>query len=103
MEGSAAGEHRQPRRVRMHIAMPRMTMTWVLAVLIGSVLAFALLAAGPRSSLVPVPTASAADKDCKDFDSRKQAQKFCKNHNPSKDPHNLDPDNDGKAFEDYDY
>jgi hypothetical protein len=49
------------------------------------------------------PVAVSADKDCKDFDSRKQAQRFFENHNPKKDPHNLDADDDGKACEDYDY
>jgi len=60
-------------------------------------------AVGTSLALVLAPAAGAADKDCKDFDSRKQAQRFFKNHNPDKDPHNLDADNDGKACEDYDY
>jgi hypothetical protein len=86
----------------MPIATSRLT--WVLAVLIGALLAFAVLAAGPASSPVPaVPSAAAADKDCKDFDSRRQAQRFFERHNPKKDPHNLDADDDGKACEDYDY
>jgi hypothetical protein len=78
-------------------------LTWVLAIAIGALLALALIAASPASSPVSISTAAAADKDCKDFDSRKQAQRFFENHNPKKDPHNLDADDDGKACEDYDY
>jgi hypothetical protein len=86
----------------MSIAASRLT--WVLAIVIGALLVFALLAAGPASSLFPTPTASAfKDKDCKHFDSRKEAQRFFENHRPKKDPHNLDADDDGKACEDYDY
>jgi hypothetical protein len=64
------------------------------------------LAAAAATSLVLAltPTAGAlGDKDCKDFDSRKQAQRFFENHNPKKDPHNLDADDDGKACETYNY
>lgn len=46
-----------------------------------------------------VPTAEAADRDCSDFDNRRQAQRFFKNHSPRQDPHNLDSDGDGKACE----
>lgn len=67
-----------------------------LAVLVAAIATSAVLAL--------TPTAGAfTDKDCKDFDSRKQAQKFFKKHDPQDDPHNLDADNDGKACEDYDY
>jgi len=40
------------------------------------------------------------DRDCDDFRSRRHAQRFFKNHNPRRDRHNLDADNDGKACED---
>lgn len=44
------------------------------------------------------------DRDCDDFDSRRQAQKFIIKHGgPDKDRHRLDADNDGKACEDTDY
>ena len=59
--------------------------------------AFALFAAIPAPAL-------AADRDCGDFKSRRQAQRFFKrNGGPQQDPHNLDADNDGKACESYDY
>lgn len=81
----------------MPIATSRLTLS--LAVLVGALLAFALLAAGPASSPVSVPTANASDKDCSDFDTQKQAQRFFKRHNPKHDPHGLDADNDGIACE----
>jgi len=44
--------------------------------------------------------ASAGDKDCADFSTWKQAQKFFKKHGgPRYDPHRLDGDNDGIACE----
>lgn len=44
--------------------------------------------------------ASAADKDCSDFDTWRQAQKFYKKHGgPERDPHRLDADRDGIACE----
>jgi len=67
-----------------------------------NVLIFALpaLAAIGRA---PMAT-SAADKDCGDFKSRRQAQRFFKkNGGPRDDPHRLDADHDGKACETYDY
>ena len=43
---------------------------------------------------------SAADKDCADFSTWKQAQRFYKNHGgPRYDPHRLDGDRDGIACE----
>lgn len=58
---------------------------------LAAVVAFAFAAA-------PV---SAADKDCADFSSWKQAQKFYKKHGgPRYDPHRLDADHDGIACED---
>jgi hypothetical protein len=45
--------------------------------------------------------ASAADKDCSDFSSWRQAQNFYKAHGgPKHDPHRLDADHDGIACED---
>jgi len=40
------------------------------------------------------------DRDCADFATHRQAQRFFEKHNPGRDPHNLDGDNDGKACED---
>lgn len=46
---------------------------------------------------VPV---SAADKDCSDFDTWREAQRFYKRHGgPQRDPHRLDADHDGIACE----
>jgi Excalibur calcium-binding domain len=40
------------------------------------------------------------DRDCSDFDTQRQAQKFFKKAGgPKKDPHGLDRDRDGKACE----
>ena len=45
--------------------------------------------------------AGAADKDCSDFDTWRQAQNFYKKKGgPQKDPHRLDADRDGIACED---
>jgi hypothetical protein len=44
--------------------------------------------------------ASAADKDCADFSTWRQAQNFYKRHGgPKRDPHRLDADRDGIACE----
>lgn len=43
--------------------------------------------------------AAAADKDCSDFNTRKQAQQFFESHKPNRDPHRLDADGDGIACE----
>jgi hypothetical protein len=57
----------------------------------GLVLLLALSLAGP---------AAAADKDCSDFSSWRQAQRFYKRHGgPRYDPHRLDADRDGIACE----
>jgi excalibur calcium-binding domain-containing protein len=73
----------------------------ILAILAGAVLAFMLLAASPVSSPLPAPVsiANAGDKDCSDFNTQKRAQRFFKKHQPKKDPHGLDADNDGIACE----
>jgi hypothetical protein len=43
---------------------------------------------------------TAADKDCADFDTWRQAQNFYKRHGgPQSDPHRLDADRDGIACE----
>ncbi|HEX6152552.1 MAG TPA: excalibur calcium-binding domain-containing protein [Solirubrobacterales bacterium] len=48
----------------------------------------------------PSATASAADKDCSDFKTWREAQKFYKRHGgPQRDPHRLDGDDDGIACE----
>jgi hypothetical protein len=48
----------------------------------------------------PAAPASAADKDCSDFSTWRQAQKFYKRHGgPKYDPHRLDADHDGIACE----
>jgi DNA polymerase III delta prime subunit len=61
--------------------------------------AIALLAAAAALGLAAAP-ASAADKDCSDFSSWRQAQRFFKNHGgPRRDPHRLDADHDGIACE----
>jgi hypothetical protein len=50
---------------------------------------------------VGAPPASAGDKDCADFRTWKQAQRFYKKQGgPKKDPHRLDADRDGIACED---
>jgi hypothetical protein len=46
------------------------------------------------------PQVSAGDKDCSDFDTWREAQKFYKRHGgPDRDPHRLDADRDGIACE----
>ncbi len=39
------------------------------------------------------------DRDCSDFRTQAQAQRFFERHNPSRDPHRLDADHDGIACE----
>jgi hypothetical protein len=39
------------------------------------------------------------DKDCSDFRTQRRAQRFFKRHNPRRDRHRLDGDNDGIACE----
>ena len=63
----------------------------------------AALAAVVTVGATPMVT-SAADRDCSDFRTQRQAQRFFKrNGGPRDDPHNLDADNDGKACESYNY
>jgi micrococcal nuclease len=56
----------------------------------------ALLAAAALAQ----PAAAFRDRDCADFKTHAQAQRFFEKHNPSRDPHGLDGDDDGKACED---
>ena len=52
------------------------------------------------ASLVTAPAAVAADRDCGDFGSQREAQIFFLNHGgPNSDPHRLDSDGDGIACE----
>ena len=46
------------------------------------------------------PASAFRDRDCSDFRSHAQAQRFFEKHNPRLDPHRLDADNDGIACED---
>lgn len=63
-------------------------------------LPLAALAAVAALALSAGP-AAAADKDCSDFSSWRQAQNFYKKHGgPRYDPHRLDADRDGIACED---
>lgn len=64
-----------------------------------AVLATFGLLAGVLFTVAGATSASAfADKDCSDFDTQAQAQRFFVNNGgPRKDPHRLDGDNDGKA------
>jgi hypothetical protein len=51
--------------------------------------------------IAAVPAAAFQDKDCADFKTHKQAQRYYKNHGgPRYDPSHLDADHDGKACED---
>jgi hypothetical protein len=46
------------------------------------------------------PASAFRDRDCSDFKTHAQAQRFFKKHNPRRDPHHLDADHDGIACED---
>ena len=45
------------------------------------------------------PASAFRDRDCSDFATQRQAQRFFNRHNPSRDPHRLDADHDGIACE----
>lgn len=65
-----------------------------------SLVAVLALVAGAFLTLVGTPSASAADRDCGDFDTQAAAQRFFLNNGgPQRDPHRLDADGDGKACE----
>jgi endonuclease YncB( thermonuclease family) len=55
--------------------------------------------AGVLLALLPTSSAHAADRDCSDFDTQAQAQRFFLDHSPRLDPHRLDADGDGRACE----
>jgi len=59
-------------------------------------LATALLAL----ALTAAPASAFRDRDCSDFSTQAQAQRFFKKHHPRRDPHGLDADHDGLACED---
>lgn len=65
----------------------RLTVPLLLLVLVGS-MAVAQSASAFR------------DRDCSDFKTHRQAQRFFKKHHPKRDPHRLDADHDGIACED---
>ena len=50
--------------------------------------------------MAPAQASAAADRDCGDFATQRQAQTFFVAHNPASDPHRLDSDGDGVACED---
>ncbi len=51
--------------------------------------------------IAAAPAAAFQDKDCADFKTHKQAQRYYKNHGgPRYDPSHLDADHDGIACED---
>jgi excalibur calcium-binding domain-containing protein len=45
------------------------------------------------------PASAFRDRDCSDFSTHAQAQRFFKKHHPNRDPHRLDADHDGIACE----
>lgn len=57
------------------------------------------LVAAPALALPAAPALAFRDRDCQDFRTQRQAQRFFKRHDPRADPHGLDSDNDGKACE----
>lgn len=79
------------------MGQPPFLSTWRAVVLV--VLVSCLTGALP-SGVNPAATAVAADRDCADFDTQREAQRFFENHGgPQNDPHQLDGDNDGRACE----
>jgi hypothetical protein len=60
------------------------------------ILVIALMAA----AVLAQPASAFRDRDCADFTTHAQAQRFFEKHNPRRDPHRLDADDDGKACED---
>lgn len=60
----------------------------------------ALLAAIVALAVALPAGATAGDKDCSDFNTWREAQRFYKRHGgPQRDPHRLDADHDGIACE----
>jgi hypothetical protein len=63
-------------------------------------LAVPLLLLALVGSMTVAQSASAfRDRDCSDFKTHRQAQRFFKHHHPKRDPHRLDADHDGIACE----
>ncbi|MEZ5074167.1 MAG: thermonuclease family protein [Solirubrobacterales bacterium] len=59
-----------------------------------------LTAVGALVVAAALPSGSdGADRDCSDFTSQAQAQRFFASHHPGRDPHGLDGDGDGRACE----
>jgi hypothetical protein len=52
------------------------------------------------AAILAQPASAFRDRDCADFTTHAQAQRFFEKHNPRRDPHRLDADHDGKACED---
>jgi hypothetical protein len=67
----------------------------VIALIAGAV----VFASFTASAVVAPGVAQAADRDCSDFNNQRRAQRFFREHNPRRDPHGLDADNDGVACE----
>ena len=88
----------------MSIARPRMLV--IALIVLATLLAFALLATMPASSPLGSPgsnahAASKGDpKDCDDFNTQRHAQRWCRKHNPRRDPAGLEADNYGLPCED---
>ncbi len=60
-----------------------------------------VVAAGAVATLAQPAAATFHDKDCSDFKTHRQAQRYFKNHGgPRHDPSHLDADHDGIACED---
>lgn len=62
-------------------------------------LAVPALALALTAAALAQPAAAVYDRDCSDFKTQRQAQRFYEKHNPSRDPHRLDADHDGIACE----
>jgi hypothetical protein len=62
--------------------------------------AFPVAAVLATAVLAPQPATAFRDRDCSDFRTQRQAQRFFEAHNPRRDPHRLDADHDGIACED---
>jgi hypothetical protein len=71
--------------------MSLLTRSHVLVASIGAALSLCVFAA---------PVGANDPKDCSDFKTHKQAQKWFKHHHPHRDPAGLDSDHDGVACED---
>ncbi len=75
---------------------------WHRLAVLGVALALAGTAATAQAAVDPAPQTQQLrfyDRDCADFATQRQAQRFYRRHNPSRDPHGLDADRDGFACE----